>query len=77
MSNPVTLEDIYAIEVKSRLTQDSIRQVLRSLEQFKTAFPHYASYQLYGAVGAQLKAGNVGWDRIPNPGARSQENTGF
>ncbi|MEO0352524.1 MAG: DUF3782 domain-containing protein [Cyanobacteria bacterium P01_A01_bin.15] len=41
-----------AIEVKSRLTQDSIRQVLRSLEQFKQAFPHYASYRLYGAVAA-------------------------
>ncbi|MEM7063687.1 MAG: DUF3782 domain-containing protein [Cyanobacteria bacterium P01_B01_bin.77] len=40
------------IEVKSRLTQDSIRQVLRSLEQFKLAFPHYASYRLYGAVAA-------------------------
>ncbi|MEM9009109.1 MAG: DUF3782 domain-containing protein [Cyanobacteria bacterium P01_F01_bin.86] len=41
-----------AIEVKSRLTQDSVRQVLRSLEQFKEAFPHYASYRLYGAVAA-------------------------
>ena len=41
-----------AIEVKSRLTQDSIRQVLRSLQQFKLAFPHYASYRLYGAVAA-------------------------
>ncbi|MBT9316729.1 DUF3782 domain-containing protein [Leptothoe spongobia] len=40
------------IEVKSRLTQDSIRQVLRSLEQFKLAFPHYAGYRLYGAVAA-------------------------
>ncbi|MEA5462811.1 hypothetical protein [Leptothoe sp. PORK10 BA2] len=41
-----------AIEVKSRLTQDSVRQVLRSLERFKEAFPHYASYRLYGAVAA-------------------------
>lgn len=41
-----------AIEVKSRLTQDSIRQVLSSLEQFKLAFPHYADYRLYGAVAA-------------------------
>lgn len=40
------------IEVKSRLTQDSIRQVLRSLEQFKQAFPHYGDYRLYGAVAA-------------------------
>lgn len=41
-----------AIEVKSRLTQDSVRQVLHSLEQFKVAFPHYASYRLHGAVAA-------------------------
>lgn len=41
-----------AIEVKSRLTQDSVRQVLNSLEQFKLAFPHYAAYRLYGAVAA-------------------------
>ncbi|MGF1523067.1 MAG: hypothetical protein ACFBSF_12195 [Leptolyngbyaceae cyanobacterium] len=41
-----------AIEVKSRLTQDDVRQVLRSLEQFKMAFPHYANYRLYGAVAA-------------------------
>ncbi len=41
-----------AIEVKSRLNQDSVRQVLRSLEQFKVAFPRYASYRLYGAVAA-------------------------
>lgn len=41
-----------AIEVKSRLTQDSIRQVLNSLAKFKQAFPHYAGYNLYGAVAA-------------------------
>lgn len=41
-----------AVEVKSRLTQDSVRQVLRSLDRFKTAFPHYADYRLYGAVAA-------------------------
>ncbi|MEM1241483.1 MAG: DUF3782 domain-containing protein [Cyanobacteria bacterium P01_H01_bin.26] len=40
------------IEVKSRLTQDSIRQVLLTLERFKQAFPHYGSYRLYGAVAA-------------------------
>ena len=40
------------IEVKSRLNQDSVRQVLRCLEQFKEAFPHYARYRLYGAVAA-------------------------
>ena len=40
------------VEVKSRLTQDSVRRCLQIMEQFKTAFPHYASYQLYGAVAA-------------------------
>lgn len=40
------------IEVKSRLTQADIRQVLNTLGQFKTAFPHYANYQIYGAVAA-------------------------
>jgi hypothetical protein len=40
------------VEVKSRLTQNEIRQVLNTLSQFKTAFPHYANYQIYGAVAA-------------------------
>ncbi len=40
------------VEVKSRLTQESIRRCLQTLEQFKTAFPHYANYQIYGAVAA-------------------------
>jgi RecB family endonuclease NucS len=40
------------VEIKSRLTQTDIRQVLNTLSQFKTAFPHYAGYQIYGAVAA-------------------------
>ncbi len=40
------------VEVKSRLTQENIRQCLQTLEQFKSAFPHYANYRLYGAVAA-------------------------
>ncbi|MEM9003861.1 MAG: hypothetical protein AAGE59_10085 [Cyanobacteria bacterium P01_F01_bin.86] len=40
------------VEVKSRLTQNDIRQVLNTLSQFKIAFPHYATYQIYGAVAA-------------------------
>ena len=40
------------VEVKSRLTQDNIRRCLHNLEHFKTAFPHYANYRLYGAVAA-------------------------
>ena len=40
------------VEIKSRLTQTDIRQILNTLSQFKTAFPHYANYQIYGAVAA-------------------------
>jgi biotin operon repressor/Holliday junction resolvase-like predicted endonuclease len=38
------------IEVKSRLTQDHIRRALKNLERFKTAFPHYQDYEIYGCV---------------------------
>ena len=47
------------IEVKSRLTQENVRRCLQNLEQFKTAFPHYATYQLYGAVAAIEIDGDV------------------
>lgn len=40
------------VEVKSRLTQNDIRQVLNTLSLFKEAFPHYAAYRIYGAVAA-------------------------
>jgi len=40
------------VEVKSRLTQKEVRQVLNTLNHFKSAFPHYANYRLYGAVAA-------------------------
>ena len=40
------------VEVKSRLTQKEVQQVLNTLSHFKTAFPHYANYRIYGAVAA-------------------------
>ena len=40
------------VEVKSRLTQKEVRQVLNTLNHFKSAFPHYTNYRLYGAVAA-------------------------
>ena len=40
------------VEVKSRLTQNEVRQVLNTLSHFKTAFPHYQTYRIYGAVAA-------------------------
>lgn len=41
-----------AVEVKSRLTQDYVRRFLRNLSRFKTAFPHYGNYGIYGAMAA-------------------------
>ena len=40
------------VEVKSRLTQKEVRQVLNTLTHFKAAFPHYGNYRIYGAVAA-------------------------
>ena len=40
------------VEVKSRLTQKEVRQVLNTLTHFKSSFPHYGNYQIYGAVAA-------------------------
>ncbi|MGA1262994.1 MAG: DUF3782 domain-containing protein [Prochlorothrix sp.] len=48
-----------AIEVKSRLTQRNLRQFLKNLDRFKTAFPHYADYDLYAAVAAIEMDGDV------------------
>jgi hypothetical protein len=47
------------VEVKSRLTQNDIPQILNTLSQFKTAFPHYVQYRLYGAVAAIEIDGDV------------------
>ncbi|MFZ4665729.1 MAG: hypothetical protein ACOYME_04835, partial [Prochlorotrichaceae cyanobacterium] len=41
-----------AVEVKSRLTQKHINNFVKRLGQFKTAFPAYHNYQIYGAVAA-------------------------
>ena len=40
------------IEVKIHLTQDSVCQVVRSLQQFRQAFPRYTNHRLYGAIAA-------------------------
>jgi len=40
------------VEVKSRLTQKEVRQVLNTLTHFKSSFPHYGNYRIYGAVAA-------------------------
>ncbi|NEQ30959.1 MAG: hypothetical protein F6K04_08140 [Leptolyngbya sp. SIO4C5] len=41
-----------AIEVKSRLSQRDVDEFVETLSRFKQAFPHYGSYQIYGAVAA-------------------------
>jgi len=41
-----------AIEVKSRLNQKKVNAFMKRLAKFKTAFPAYANYQIYGAVAA-------------------------
>jgi len=39
-----------AIEVKSHLEVRDIKRFLQTLTRFKTAFPKYKNYKLYGAV---------------------------
>lgn len=47
-----------AIEVKSRLSRQDVEDFLARLGRFRQAFPHYAEYQLYGAVaGIEIDAG--------------------
>lgn len=47
-----------AIEVKARLSQRDVEDFLGKLGRFKQAFPHQASYQIYGAVaGIEIDAG--------------------
>lgn len=41
-----------AVEVKSRLSHQDVEYFLGSLSRFKQSFPHYADYQIYGAVAA-------------------------
>jgi RecB family endonuclease NucS len=47
-----------AIEVKSRLSYQDVEYFLRCLERFKQSFPHYAAYDIYGAVaGIEIDEG--------------------
>jgi len=41
-----------AVEVKSRLNQKQINAFIKRLGNFKSAFPAYANYDIYGAVAA-------------------------
>jgi hypothetical protein len=49
----------FVVEVKSRLTQDHVRNFLEKLEIFKTIFTEYSQHQLYGAMAAIEIDGDV------------------
>jgi hypothetical protein len=47
-----------AVEVKSRLSRQDVEYFLGCLERFKQSFPHYADYDIYGAVaGIEIDEG--------------------
>lgn len=47
-----------AVEVKSRLSRQDVEYFLERLKRFKQSFPHYADYQIYGAVaGIEIDEG--------------------
>lgn len=47
-----------AIKVKSRLTQGAVSQFLKNLPLFKSAFPVYRDYRIYGAAaGSEIDQG--------------------
>jgi hypothetical protein len=41
---------VVAVECKSRLSQDDVDEMCDRLRKFKSGFPQYANYQVYGAV---------------------------
>ena len=42
--------EVVAIEVKANLKRRDLKRFLKNLQKFKTVFPKYQSYRLYGAV---------------------------
>ena len=47
-----------AIEVKFRLSQRDVDEFIEKLGRFRTAFPHYGDYRIFGAVaGIEIDAG--------------------
>lgn len=47
-----------AVEVKARLSRQDVDYFLGCLERFKRSFPHYADYDIYGAVaGIEIDEG--------------------
>ncbi|MBE9111072.1 hypothetical protein IQ273_16820 [Nodosilinea sp. LEGE 07298] len=49
---------LYVIEVKDRLSSKDVYAFIGKLHRFKQSFPHYADYQIYGAVaGIEIDEG--------------------
>ena len=50
--------ELVLVECKSRLSKDDVDEFLEKLSRFKEAFPHYKSYQAYGAIaGIEINEG--------------------
>lgn len=48
----VNTDEVVAIEVKTTATVSHVKHFLKVLEKFKTYFPQYSGYAVYGAVAA-------------------------
>ena len=50
--------ELVLVECKSRLSKDDVDEFIEKLHRFKISFPHYQSYQVYGAVaGIEINEG--------------------
>ena len=45
-------DEVYVVEVKSHLRQDGIRQMLKTLQNFRSFFPQHKDKKLYGILTA-------------------------
>jgi hypothetical protein len=51
-------QEMVAVECKSRLSYDDVNEFISKLERFKSAFPQYENFRLYGAVaGIEINQG--------------------
>ena len=46
----VNSTDVVLVECKSRLSRDDVDEFLQKLPHFKSAFPEFATYRIYGCV---------------------------
>ncbi len=52
MNNTGARDEIYLVEVKSRLTDDAIKQVQKRIADFPHFFPNLADRKIYGIIAA-------------------------